>query len=61
VAAKAVGIEAGAYTSVLAINPSANQLTIEKAEKPIELATYDPRRLTGVSVYREIRTRVLRR
>src|SRR5450631_4311909 len=49
---KAVGIEAGAYTSVLAINPSANQLTIEKADQ--ELATYDPRRLTGVSVYREI-------
>jgi ATP-dependent exoDNAse (exonuclease V) alpha subunit len=49
---KAVGIEAGAYTSVLAINPSANQLTIEKADR--ELATYDPRRLTGVSVYREI-------
>ena len=49
---KAVGIEAGAYTSVLAINPSANQLTIEKANH--ELATYDPRRLTGVSVYREI-------
>jgi conjugative relaxase-like TrwC/TraI family protein len=49
---KAVGIEAGAYASVLAINPSANQLTIEKANH--ELATYDPRRLTGVSVYREI-------
>jgi conjugative relaxase-like TrwC/TraI family protein len=49
---KAIGIEAGAYTSVLAINPSANQLTIEKADQ--ELATYDPRRLTGVSVYREI-------
>jgi conjugative relaxase-like TrwC/TraI family protein len=49
---KAIGIEAAAYASVVAINPSANQLTVEKANR--ELATYDPRRLTGVSVYREI-------
>jgi conjugative relaxase-like TrwC/TraI family protein len=48
---KAVGIEAAAYASVVAINPSANQLTVEKANG--EFATYDPRRLTGVSVYRE--------
>jgi conjugative relaxase-like TrwC/TraI family protein len=49
---KAIGIEAGAYASVVAINPAANQLTVEKANQ--ELAIYDPRRLTGVSVYREI-------
>ena len=49
---KAIGIDAAAYSSVIAINPAANQLTVEKANK--ELATYDPRRLTGVSVYREI-------
>src|ERR1035438_6228501 len=49
---KAIGLEATAYASVVAINPAANQLTVEKANK--ELATYDPRRLTGVSVYREI-------
>ena len=49
---KAIGIEAGAYTAVVAIDPAANQLTVEKANR--ELATYDPRRLTGVSVYREI-------
>jgi conjugative relaxase-like TrwC/TraI family protein len=49
---KAIGIEAAAYASVVAINPAANQLTVEKANK--EFATYDPRRLTGVSVYREI-------
>jgi ATP-dependent exoDNAse (exonuclease V) alpha subunit len=48
---KAIGIEAAAYASVVAINPAANQLTVEKANQ--ELATYDPRRLTGVSVYRE--------
>jgi conjugative relaxase-like TrwC/TraI family protein len=49
---KTIGIEAAAYASVLAINPAANQLTVEKANG--ELATYDPRRLTGVSVYQEI-------
>ena len=49
---KAIGIGAGAYASVVAIDPAANLLTVEKANH--ELATYDPRRLTGVSVYREI-------
>jgi conjugative relaxase-like TrwC/TraI family protein len=48
----ASGIGAGAYASVVAIDPAANQLTVEKANH--ELATYDPRRLTGVSVYQEI-------
>ena len=56
---KAIGIEAAAYASVVAINPAANQLTVEKTNQ--ELATYDPRRLTGVSVYRENRPRVFRR
>jgi conjugative relaxase-like TrwC/TraI family protein len=49
---KAIGIGAGAYASVVAIDPTANLLTVEKANR--ELATYDPRRLTGVSVYQEI-------
>ena len=49
---KAIGIRAGAYASVVAIDPAANLLTVEKANH--ELATYDPRRLTGVSVYQEI-------
>jgi hypothetical protein len=49
---KAIGIEAAAYASVVAINPFPNQLTVEKENG--ELATYDPRRLTGVSVYQEI-------
>ena len=49
---KAIGIEAGAYAAVVAINPAANQLVVQKANR--ELATYDPRRLTGVSVYQEI-------
>ena len=49
---KAVGIEAAAYASVVAIDPMANLLTVKKPNQ--ELVTYDPRRLTGVSVYREI-------
>jgi conjugative relaxase-like TrwC/TraI family protein len=49
---KAIEIGAGAYASVVAINPAANQLTVQKPNQ--ELATYDPRRLTGVNVYREI-------
>src|SRR5208337_6282 len=49
---KAIGIEAASYALVAAIDPAANQLTVEKANR--ELATYDPRRLSGVSVYQEI-------
>ncbi len=49
---KTLGIAPAAYASVVAIDPSRNQLTVEKSNE--ELATYDPRRLTGVSVYREI-------
>ena len=49
---KGVGIEAGSYGMVMAINSTANLLTVEKATG--EIATYDPRRLTGVSVYREV-------
>jgi hypothetical protein len=49
---KAIGIEGTAYASVVAIDPAANLLTVEKANH--ELATYDPRRLTGVSVYQQI-------
>lgn len=49
---KAAGIEAGTYGKVAAINPANNLLTVEKSSG--ELATYDPRRLTGVTVYREV-------
>ena len=48
---KAIGIEAASYASVAAIDRASNQLTVEKANG--ERATYDPRRLTGVNVYRE--------
>ena len=49
---KALGIDAASYASVISINAAANLLTVEKANH--ELATYDPRRLTGVSVYQEM-------
>jgi len=49
---KALGIEAGSYGSVVAIDPTANLLTVEKQSG--ELASYDPRRLSGVSVYKEV-------
>ena len=46
------GIERGSYARVIAINPVENLLTVEKQNG--EQQTYDPRRLHGVSVYREI-------
>ena len=49
---KSLSIESGSYRTVAAINPAANLLTVEKSSG--ELVHYDPRRLTGVSVYREI-------
>jgi conjugative relaxase-like TrwC/TraI family protein len=49
---KGVGIEAGSYGSVVAIDPTANLLTVAKQSG--ETATYDPRRLTGVSVYKDM-------
>jgi conjugative relaxase-like TrwC/TraI family protein len=49
---KSVGIEAGEYRTVVGINSDSNLLTVEKSTG--ELANYDPRRLTGVSVYREV-------
>jgi len=49
---KAVGIEAGDYGTVVEVNSTDNLLSVRKAND--ELATYDPRRLSGVSVYRSI-------
>jgi ATP-dependent exoDNAse (exonuclease V) alpha subunit len=49
---KIVGIEGGEYGTVIGINPDANMLTVEKSSG--DRANYDPRRLTGVSVYREV-------
>jgi hypothetical protein len=49
---KIVGIQPGEYGTVIAINSTANVLTVERATG--ELANYDPRRLSGVNVYREV-------
>jgi conjugative relaxase-like TrwC/TraI family protein len=49
---KSAGIEAGEYGTVIGVNSASNLLTVEKSTG--ELANYDPRRLTGVSVYREV-------
>ena len=49
---KAIAIEAAAYAKVVAISSAANELTVQKSNQ--EPVTYDPRRLTGVSVYREM-------
>jgi ATP-dependent exoDNAse (exonuclease V) alpha subunit len=49
---KSVGINAGEYGAVVGINSAANMLTVEKSTG--EIANYDPRRLSGVSVYREV-------
>jgi conjugative relaxase-like TrwC/TraI family protein len=49
---KTLGIEAGSYGTVVAINPAANLLAVDTASG--EAISYDPRRLAGVSVYREV-------
>jgi conjugative relaxase-like TrwC/TraI family protein len=49
---KSLGVEAGEYRTVVGINSDSNLLTVEKSTG--ESANYDPRRLTGVSVYREL-------
>ena len=49
---KTLGIEAGSYGTVVAINPAANLLAVDTASG--EPVSYDPRRLAGVSVYREV-------
>ena len=49
---KAVGIGAGDYGTVVSVHPADNLLSVKKTNG--ELAAYDPRRLSGVSVYRGI-------
>lgn len=48
---KALGIRAGSYARVLSTNLPENLLTVETKNRG--QVTYDPRRLTGVSIYRE--------
>jgi conjugative relaxase-like TrwC/TraI family protein len=49
---KREGIEPASYATVTGVNPSRNLLAVERSSG--EMTSYDPRRLTGVSVYREI-------
>lgn len=49
---KAAGIEAGTYGTVVGVNSAANLLSVEQTSG--DAVTYDPRRLTGVNVYREV-------
>ena len=49
---KGLGIEAGEYGTVVGINSASNLLTVEKTTG--EIVNYDPRRLVGVNVYREV-------
>jgi ATP-dependent exoDNAse (exonuclease V) alpha subunit len=49
---KSLEVDSGSYGTVVAINSSENLLTIEKPSG--EAVTYDPRRLTGISVYRQV-------
>jgi conjugative relaxase-like TrwC/TraI family protein len=48
---KVLGIGAASYARVVAIDPEQNLLTVEKASG--SRVTYDPKRLSGISVYQE--------
>ena len=48
---QALGVEAGEYVRVASVNREQNLVTVERADG--KQLTYDPRRLHGVSVYRE--------
>lgn len=48
----ALKIEGGSYARVVSTNPKENLVTVEKVSG--EQITYDPKRLAGVSVYREM-------
>lgn len=48
---KTAGIEAGSYATVVGVDASQNLLNVQKEAG--EIITYDPRRLAGVSVFRE--------
>src|SRR6266568_7275250 len=49
---KASGIEAGTYGTVVGANPTMNLLSVELSSGNVVM--YDPRRLNGVNVYREV-------
>jgi conjugative relaxase-like TrwC/TraI family protein len=49
---KLIGIEAGSYGRVVAINSTENRLTIQIGNE--NQVTYDPKRLSGVTVYQPV-------
>jgi conjugative relaxase-like TrwC/TraI family protein len=49
---KEAGIAAGTYATVVGTNPAMNLVSVEQVSGNV--VTYDPRRLTGVSVHREV-------
>jgi conjugative relaxase-like TrwC/TraI family protein len=49
---KVAGIESGTYGTVVGADPAMNLLSVEQASGNV--VTYDPRRLVGVNVYREV-------
>jgi ATP-dependent exoDNAse (exonuclease V) alpha subunit len=49
---KAVGVQSGEYVRVTGVDPEQNLLAVERNNG--QQLTYDPRRLHGVSVYREV-------
>jgi conjugative relaxase-like TrwC/TraI family protein len=49
---KVMGIEAGSYGVVAGVKPLDNQITVELSSS--NTVSYDPRRLAGVSVFREV-------
>src|SRR5262249_9899970 len=48
---KTVGIGPGDYARVTGVDPKENRITMERENRSLQ--TYDPRRLSGVSVHRE--------
>lgn len=49
---KTIGIESGSYAAVISVQPGSNLLTAQNEAG--QSITYDPRRLAGVSVYRNV-------
>jgi conjugative relaxase-like TrwC/TraI family protein len=49
---KVLGVEAGSYARVAAVNASKNLLTVETADR--NQIIYDPKRLSGVTVYQSV-------
>jgi conjugative relaxase-like TrwC/TraI family protein len=47
---KTMGLEKGAYATVIATDPETNRLTVQKTNG--SAVTYDPKRLHGASIYR---------